>query len=447
MDPKQYRRKVRAGLYLGLLALSLGLRLAWSPALLVQARQQALALLGGAGLQRAVVLLETGRLNATRPQAPEGHSSHGSAAQVPEAKAGPGAEGAPKSEPASSPEENAAPEAAQGPGGISIPETASSPEGSSDPKAASDPTENANSEAASSTEGDTNPEAAPSPEGDTSPEAAPSPEGISNSEASPSPEADRISQGASAASEAPAPFTPEEAEAIQLRGSCTYQVDKAELLLRPLGWDPGEGPRVLVIHSHSCESYTQCEGHTYVPDANFRTLDLENNVVAVGDALTRELEALGVEVIHDRTYNDYPSYNSSYANARQKILGYLEEYPSLRMVIDLHRDALDKPVRETAEIGGQTLAPLMLVVGTDEGGLSHPHWADNLSCGLKLQALANRDQPGLFKSLSFRKERFNGDLTPGSLIVEVGSTENTLPEAVASMPCLARYVAQLLQLP
>ena len=240
-------------------------------------------------------------------------------------------------------------------------------------------------------------------------------------------------------------FTPEEAEAIAFRGSCTYEVDKAALLLAPLDWPNAPGPRVLIIHSHSCESYTQSEGHSYIPDANFRTLDLENNVIAVGDALAEALEALGVEVLHDRTLNDYPDYNRSYAVAREKIQAYLEQYPSIVMVLDLHRDALENPVRETVERDGQTLAPLMLVVGTDQGGLNHPHWEDNLSCGLKLQAIGNRDEPSLFKRLSFRKERFNGDLSPGALIVEVGSTENTLPEAIASMPYLAGYVAELLR--
>ena len=243
----------------------------------------------------------------------------------------------------------------------------------------------------------------------------------------------------------PAPFTPAEAEAIGLRGSCSYQVDKAELLLRPLNWPQEPGPRVLIIHSHSCESYTQSEGHTYLPDANFRTLDLSCNMIAVGDALLEELGKLGVEAVHDRTLNDYPSYNRSYAVAREKIGDWLEEYPSIVMVLDLHRDALEQPVRETVERDGQVLAPLMLVVGTDEGGLSHPHWPDNLSCALKLQALGNRDQPSLFKRISFRASRFNGDMSPGALIVEVGSTENTLEEACASMPYLARYVEALLR--
>ncbi len=244
---------------------------------------------------------------------------------------------------------------------------------------------------------------------------------------------------------APAAFTAQEAEAIGLRGNCSYSVDKAALLLRPLGWTARPGPQVLILHSHSCESYTPCQGHEYTPSGNYRTLDPENSVIAVGEALLEELGKLGVEAIHDRSLNDYPDYNQSYANAREKTQALLARYPSIRLVIDLHRDALDNPVRESVERDGQILAPLMLAVGTDEGGLNHPHWEDNLSCGLKLQAIGLRDQPSLFKKLSFRKERFNGDLSPGALIVEVGSTENTLQEAQASMAYLARYVEELLR--
>ena len=273
-------------------------------------------------------------------------------------------------------------------------------------------------------------ESAPAPQSEVDPSAIPT-DSTCSAPTEPSP--------------SPPSFTAAEAEAIRFRGNCTYSVDKAALLLRPLDWPERPGPKVLIIHSHSTEAYTQSEGHAYLPSGNYRTLDLSCSVIAVGDALAEELGELGVEVIHDRTLNDYPSYNRSYAVAREKIQAYLEEYPSLVMVLDLHRDALDKPVRETVEREGRTLAPLMLVVGTDEGGLTHPHWDRNLSCGLKLQALANRDAPGLFKALSFRASRFNGDLSPGALIVEVGSTENTLEEACASMPYLARYIEALLR--
>lgn len=240
-------------------------------------------------------------------------------------------------------------------------------------------------------------------------------------------------------------FTAQEAEAISFRGNCTYTVDKQALLDAPLSWKtPAEGPQVLIIHSHTSESYTPSEGYEYEASGDYRTLDSARNVVAVGDVLAKTLEDAGIGVIHDTTCHDYPSYNSSYANSRQTIEQQLAAHPAIVMVIDIHRDAAEEVFRETAEVEGKTAAKLMLVIGTDEGGLSHPFWRENLSCGLKLQALANRRYPGLFKSLALRASRFNQDETPASLIVEVGSTGNTLPEALTAAEYLGNVIAELL---
>ena len=392
MYPILYRRRTRVRFLLLLPALALCLRLRCVPGLRTALQERAGAVLGGKALLRAVFLLETGTMPEFVPRLRQS------------------AETAASTE-AAAPAENAAPT-----------ETLAAPT-----ETLTAPTETLSAS--------------------TETLAAPTEALTAPTEALTAPtEALTAPTEALTAPDAPV-FTAEEAEAIRFRGNCSYEVDKAALLLRPLDWPKEAGPKLLIIHSHSCEAYTQSEAHSYIPSESYRTLDLANNMIAVGDALAEELAALGVEAIHDRTLNDYPSYNRSYAVAREKIQAYLAQYPSLVMVIDLHRDALDQPVRETVERDGKTLAPLMLVIGTDEGGLSHPHWDRNLSCGLKLQALANRDFPGLFKSLSFRASRFNGDLTPGSIIVEVGSTENTLDEAQASMPYLARYVAELLRCP
>ena len=401
MYPILYRRRTRVRFLLLLPALALCLRLLCVPGLRTALQERAGAVLGGKALLRAVFLLETGTMPEFVPRLRQS--------------------AAPETEPALRRGDSAPPHEAGA-------ETAFPAEALSSPtETLAAPTETL----AASTEtlaASTETLAAP-----TETLAAPTETLAAPTEALTAPDAPV--------------FTAEEAEAIRFRGNCSYEVDKAALLLRPLDWPKEAGPKLLIIHSHSCEAYTQSEAHSYIPSESYRTLDLANNMIAVGDALAEELAALGVEAIHDRTLNDYPSYNRSYAVAREKIQAYLAQYPSLVMVIDLHRDALDQPVRETVERDGKTLAPLMLVIGTDEGGLSHPHWDRNLSCGLKLQALANRDFPGLFKSLSFRASRFNGDLTPGSIIVEVGSTENTLDEAQASMPYLARYVAELLRCP
>lgn len=240
-------------------------------------------------------------------------------------------------------------------------------------------------------------------------------------------------------------FSPQEADAIPFRGNCTYTVDKQSLLTAPLSWKtPVQGPQVLIVHSHTSECYSPSEGWEYEASGDYRTLDQTRNVIAVGDVLTESLEALGISVIHDTTCHDYPSYNSSYANSRQTIEKVLAEHPSVVTVIDIHRDAAEEVFRETAQIEGETAAKLMLVVGTDEGGLSHPFWRENLSFSLKLQALANRRYPGLFKSLALRSSRFNQDETPASVIVEVGSTGNSLPEALTAAKYLGEVLAELL---
>ena len=119
------------------------------------------------------------------------------------------------------------------------------------------------------------------------------------------------------------------------------------------------------------------------------------------------------------------------------------------MVLDVHRDAVEDragfPAALTANIDGEEYARLMLVVGTDEGGLPHPDWQENLANALKLQALLNRSAPGLCRDLDLRTERFNQHETPGSLLVEVGASGNTLAEALRSARILGNALVKLIR--
>ena len=147
--------------------------------------------------------------------------------------------------------------------------------------------------------------------------------------------------------------------------------------------------------------------------------------------------------------NDYPSYNGAYDRMKAIIEADLAQYPSIRMVLDIHRDAAadanGDPLPLTATFSGEDYAQVMLVVGTDEGGLPHPNWQQNLSCALKLQALMNRDWPGLCRDLDLRRERFNQNQTPGSLLVEFGTDGNTLSQALRSAEVFGQSLSQLLQ--
>ena len=210
-----------------------------------------------------------------------------------------------------------------------------------------------------------------------------------------------------------------------------------------------DGPKVLIVHTHSSEAYTQETGWEYEESDLLRTEEPSRSIIRVGDEIASVLESHGIEVLHDTALNDYPTYNGAYARMETTIERYLKEYPSIQMVLDVHRDAAadaaGNQVDFTTQLDGESCAQIMLVVGTDQGGLTHPGWQENLANALKLQALLNRRYPGLCRDLDLRTERFNQHETSGSLLAEFGSTGNTLREAIRAGRCFAEGVAELIE--
>lgn len=246
------------------------------------------------------------------------------------------------------------------------------------------------------------------------------------------------------ADEPEAPFTSQEAEAIAIGGSAAGALDKTSLLLTPLTMPADSEPLVLIVHTHTSEAYTPETDGEYEPTGEFRTLDPAHSVVRAGEALAGELRRLGVGVIHDCTVNDDPDYNSAYENSYAAIAAQLEAHPSLRIVLDVHRDAVSGTFDGALQADGEDCARLMLVVGTDAGGLYHPNWQQNLSFALKLQAMLNRRAPGLCRDISVRAARYNQNLTPCSVLVELGATSNTLREVLPTARHLAGALAELI---
>ena len=233
-----------------------------------------------------------------------------------------------------------------------------------------------------------------------------------------------------------------DADLIKTSNYTDYNPDIAALLAAPLTWDLTEGgPAVLIVHTHATESYAGTPG--------YRSMEAEQNMLRVGREIARVLEENGIEVIHDTTLHDEPSYNNSYNYARQTIAARLEQYPSIRMVLDVHRDALDltETVQLTthAQVDGQDASQLMLVMGTDAGNRYHPNWQENLAVAVKLQVLLEGKYPGICRRMQLRTERFNQDLSPAGMILEVGAAGDTLEEALVAARAFARCVVALSQ--
>ena len=200
-------------------------------------------------------------------------------------------------------------------------------------------------------------------------------------------------------------------------------------------------------------------------DSYGASVELENllaNVVAgrraePGDDLTsallahpahaNDLEVMGAVGLLFRTAHDAESYNGSYAHARTSLEQYLSRYPTIRLVLDLHRDAAEdadgNQINYTVDTPEGQAAKLMLVMGTDAGGLTHPAWQDNLSLAVKLHAQLQKLCPEVCRPLQLRTSRFNQDLSPGALLVEVGAAGNTMSEALLATDILAQGIIAL----
>ena len=207
-----------------------------------------------------------------------------------------------------------------------------------------------------------------------------------------------------------------------------------------------ENKNILMFHTHTCESYTSSEKFQYTPTGNYRTTDLNFTVARVGDELENHLKQYGYNVIHNKDYHDYPSYNGSYANSLATVEGILKQTPT-DIIFDIHRDAIgSRPdYAPCVKIGDDVAAQIMFVIGTNEGGLWHPNWQQNFKFAIKVQQKAEEMYPGLFKPIMLTKYRYNQHTGKYASIIEVGSTGNTLEQCNTSMKYLAKVLDEVLK--
>ncbi len=210
----------------------------------------------------------------------------------------------------------------------------------------------------------------------------------------------------------------------------------------------GDGPHVLIVHTHGSEAYTPTEEHTYTPSDPYRTTDCAHNMVRVGEEMAQVFRDQGLEVLHDTTLYDYPAYDGAYTRSRAAVERWLAQYPSIQVVLDVHRDALvaeDGTIyKAVSDEAGEQAAQVMLVVGTDGNGDFHPLWEENLTFAMDIQQQLLADWDTLARPMVLRKARFNQDLRAGSVLVEVGTHGNSLAEALTGARLFAQSMATVL---
>lgn len=251
--------------------------------------------------------------------------------------------------------------------------------------------------------------------------------------------------------ESPPPLIPEPTEAplpafsgseeVDLYYAVRKNPDIEDLLAKPLTWNLfGEEPTVLILHTHTTESYSR-QGEDYRETSPWRTRDEAYNMRSIGTLVADILKRQGIGVVQDENTHDYPSYSGSYIRSRQSVREILKEHPTIRLVLDLHRDAAGeggRQLRTLATVNGETSAQLMIVIGTN-----HESYEENLSLGLKLHVQLEQQSPGIMRPLQLRNQRFNQDLSPGALLIEVGAAGNSHSEARLAATQLADAILSL----
>ncbi len=234
-------------------------------------------------------------------------------------------------------------------------------------------------------------------------------------------------------------------EGIYIKNETGYQIDVDAALSAPMPFEAGAA--VLIVHTHGSEAYNPTPEDDYVPSDHSRTEDLNYNMIRVGDELAKVLEARGVTVYHDRSIYDYPSYSGSYDRSLAGAEAYVAEHPEIKVIIDLHRDALEGNgviYKTVADVGDAPCAQVMIICGTDAAGIQpEPDWHINLGFAVKLQAHMTGKYPTLARPLKISQYRYNQNLAPGGLLVEVGTNGNTLKEAITAAQYFGECLADM----
>ena len=238
---------------------------------------------------------------------------------------------------------------------------------------------------------------------------------------------------------------------VYLKNNTGVSIDLPALVKQKSSFsiNKNSSPQVLIVHTHTTESYMSEYRDYYLESDAPRNTDTQKNMVLIGEIFAKKLEAAGISVIHDKTLHDHPSYTGSYNRSAETIKKHLKNNPSIKIVIDIHRDAItdsDKTkTRPIAKIDGRDAAQVMLVMGSETGGITNfPKWKENLSLAAKYQQTMEVMYPSLARAITLNSAKYNQNLTTGSILLEVGSEANTFDEAKYGAECAANALVSLL---
>ncbi len=239
--------------------------------------------------------------------------------------------------------------------------------------------------------------------------------------------------------------------AVQVKNTSSTEIDIREELDSALGFslEKTDKPQVLIYHTHTSESYLPYDTGYFFESFFPRSTERSENVCAVGEEISKQLNSAGIVTIHDTTLHDYPSYSGAYYRSCDTVEEYLEKYPSIKVVLDIHRDGIGTDTEKYKPVftaDGRQGAQAMILAGYNyDGSEEFSDWEYNLRFALRLQKTAGELYPGMLRPLNFSDFMYNMNVNTGSLLIEVGGEANTINEARYTGYLLGKVIAETLK--
>lgn len=214
----------------------------------------------------------------------------------------------------------------------------------------------------------------------------------------------------------------------------------------PFALEDTNEPQVLIYHTHATESYMPYPVDWFDKSWKSRSTDDSKNMTSVGDVLEKKLTDAGIGVIHDKEHYD-ASYTGAYDRSKVMIEKMLKKYPSIKVVLDVHRDAIgnDPITAPVTKINGKSTAQVMIISCAGTSTKKIPNYKKNLIFACQLQNQMEKDNPTLTRPILFSNRHYNQNLSTGALLIEVGGHGNTLEEAKNAISLVGDSLVNLLK--
>ena len=238
---------------------------------------------------------------------------------------------------------------------------------------------------------------------------------------------------------------------IQIKNTSSTDIDIKKELESKLGFEmeKTDKPQVLIYHTHTSESFLPYDTGYFYESFYPRTTDTSQNICAVGEEIAKQLNKAGINTIHDTTLHDYPSYNGAYDRSYATVSKYIEEYPSIKVTLDIHRDGIGTDTQKTKPVftvNGKKAAQIMILSGYNyDDSEEFRDWEYNLRFALQIQKKANDMYPNMVRPLNFSDFMYNMNINTGSLLIEMGAESNTIEEVRYSGYLLGKVLSEVLK--